>query len=225
MNDIRRTILWVVFGFSLVMLWDQWQLSQGKTPTFFPKPVQTAPASDSAPAAVTAQTGGAALPQSPQTGNPPVSSTTASAAQRIDVETDVLKLQFSTEGGNLVRAELLKHKDVNRTGSNVVLMDESKERVYLAQSGLIGAGSGSPWSTHKTPMVFSGNPTLKESDQELQITFASEPVGEVKLLKTYVLKRGSYAIDVQHEIVNMSAAAITPQLYVQLVRDGNPPEG
>ncbi|MFZ9338531.1 MAG: membrane protein insertase YidC [Limnohabitans sp.] len=225
MNDIRRTILWVVFGFSLVMLWDQWQLSQGKNPTFFPKPVQTAPSSDSAPAAVTAQTGGAALPQVPQTDSLPVSSTTASVAQRIDVETDVLKLQFSTEGGNLVRAELLKHKDVNRTGSNVVLMDDSKERVYLAQSGLIGAGSGAPWPTHKTPMVFSGNPTLKESDQELQITFASEPVGEVKLLKTYVLKRGSYAMDVQHEIVNMSAAAITPQLYVQLVRDGNPPEG
>ena len=24
MNDIRRTILWVIFAFSLVMLWDQW---------------------------------------------------------------------------------------------------------------------------------------------------------------------------------------------------------
>lgn len=77
MNDIRRTILWVVFGFSLVMLWDQWQLSQGKNPTFFPKPVQTAPAADSAPAAVTAQTGGAALPQAAQTDSLPVSSTTA----------------------------------------------------------------------------------------------------------------------------------------------------
>jgi hypothetical protein len=36
MNDIRRTILWVVFGFSLVMLWDQWQLHNGNKPTFFP---------------------------------------------------------------------------------------------------------------------------------------------------------------------------------------------
>ena len=26
MTDIRRTILWVIFGFSLVMLWDQWQV-------------------------------------------------------------------------------------------------------------------------------------------------------------------------------------------------------
>ncbi|MDB6000563.1 MAG: rane protein insertase YidC, partial [Rhizobacter sp.] len=34
-----------------------------------------------------------------------------------------------------------------------------------------------------------------------------------------------YVIDVKHEIVNTSAAAISPQLYVQLVRDGNKPPG
>ena len=30
MNDIRRTILWVIFGFSLVLLWDQWQVYNGR---------------------------------------------------------------------------------------------------------------------------------------------------------------------------------------------------
>ena len=34
MNDIRRTILWVIFGFSMVMLWDQWQIHNGNKPTF-----------------------------------------------------------------------------------------------------------------------------------------------------------------------------------------------
>ena len=29
MNDIRRSILWVVFGFSMVLLWDQWQVYNG----------------------------------------------------------------------------------------------------------------------------------------------------------------------------------------------------
>jgi hypothetical protein len=38
MTDIRRTILWVIFGFSMVLLWDQWQLHNGKKATFFPKP-------------------------------------------------------------------------------------------------------------------------------------------------------------------------------------------
>ena len=225
MNDIRRTILWVVFGFSLVMLWDQWQIHNGKKPTFFPSAVQTAPALTGAtaqgptPDVSTVKTAG--LPQN----NAGDVLQSAPAAQRIDVETDVLKLQFSTEGGSLVRAELLKHKDIHHAGSNVLIMDDSKERVYLAQSGLIGGASAAGWPTHKTPMVFSGSKMLKESENELQLRFESVPVGEVKLVKTYILKRGSYAIEVKHDIINASTAPVTPQLYVQLVRDGNKPEG
>src|SRR5690606_4453904 len=49
--------------------------------------------------------------------------------------------------------------------------------------------------------------------------------GGVKLVKTYTLRRGSYAVDVKHEVVNASGAAVSPQVYMQLVRDGNKPEG
>ena len=51
MNDIRRTILWVIFGFSMVLLWDQWQIHNGKQATFFPTAVKPA-------AVVTAPTAG-----------------------------------------------------------------------------------------------------------------------------------------------------------------------
>ena len=51
MNDIRRTILWVIFGFSLVLLWDQWQLHNGNKATFFPKPEVASAAKAPAPAA------------------------------------------------------------------------------------------------------------------------------------------------------------------------------
>ena len=45
MTDIRRTILWVIFGFSMVLLWDQWQVYNGHPATFFPRPaVKTASA-------------------------------------------------------------------------------------------------------------------------------------------------------------------------------------
>jgi YidC/Oxa1 family membrane protein insertase len=43
----------------------------------------------------------------------------------------------------------------------------------------------------------------------------------VVLRKTYVFKRGAYTIDVRHEVINRSAAMVSPQLYLQLVRDGN----
>ena len=42
MNDIRRSILWVVFGFSMVLLWDQWQVYNGHKATFFPSPTPAA---------------------------------------------------------------------------------------------------------------------------------------------------------------------------------------
>jgi YidC/Oxa1 family membrane protein insertase len=45
------------------------------------------------------------------------------------------------------------------------------------------------------------------------------------LIKTYTVKKNSYVLSVQHEIVNQSGQTITPQIYVQLVRDGNKPEG
>jgi YidC/Oxa1 family membrane protein insertase len=225
MNDIRRTILWVVFGFSMVMLWDQWQIHNGKKPTFFPSSVPTSPVqtnnTQSLPTPIANSVASTGLPQN----NAGDVLQTGTAAQRIDVETDVLKLQFSSEGGSLVRAELLKHKDIHHAGSNVLIMDDSKERVYLAQSGLIGGASAAGWPTHKTPMVFSGSTMLKGTENELQLRFESVPVGEVKLVKTYIVKRGSYAIEVKHDITNASSAAVSPQLYVQLVRDGNKPEG
>ena len=223
MNDIRRTILWVVFGFSLVMLWDQWQIHNGRKPTFFPPaPGATSAATGAAPTAASISTPAPATVS--QVSNQPPSAIANFVAERIDIQTDVLKLQFSTEGASLVKAELLKHKDVHHPGSNVLLMDDSPDRIYLAQSGLIGA-AGATWPTHKTPMTFSGAKELKDSDQTLEFRFESAPINQLKLAKIFTLKRGSYAVEVRHEILNGSNEAVSAQLYLQLVRDGNKPAG
>ncbi|MGB7421117.1 MAG: membrane protein insertase YidC, partial [Comamonas sp.] len=66
MNDIRRTILWVIFGFSMVLLWDKWQVYNGRQATFFPSPVtQTASTSTTQPASSPAS-GPAASPGAAQ---------------------------------------------------------------------------------------------------------------------------------------------------------------
>ena len=223
MNDIRRTILWVVFGFSLVMLWDQWQIHNGKKPTFFPsaKPPVTAtessPTKDT-PSAVTAQTA-APLPTDTAADN------NQAKGEIIEVQTNLLKLRFDTQGAGLNYVELLKHKDVHRPGSNVTLMDNSKERVYLAQTGLVGGPASATWPTHKSPMRLTSPSSFKEGEDSLALRFESEPLGGVKLIKTYTLNKNSYVILVQHDILNQSGTTISPQLYVQLVRDGNKPEG
>ena len=223
MNDIRRTILWVVFGFSLVMLWDQWQLHNGNKPTFFPSatpPVGATvnPATDASPAAVVTQAP-AALPAD---GAPGAQQT---QSETVKVQTNVLKLSFDSLGASLTRVELLKHRDVHRPGSNVTLMDNSKERVYLAQTGLVGGPAGVSWPTHKSPMRLTSPSTFKDGEDSLLLRFESDALGGVKLIKTYTVKKNSYVLSVQHEIVNQSGQTITPQIYVQLVRDGNKPEG
>ena len=232
MNDIRRTILWVIFGFSLVLLWDQWQLHNGKKATFFPKPEiaapAPAPAAGAAPASAT--TGANALPTATVTapaaaspGQVPTSasSPTAAAREKIEIETDVLKLSFDTEGGSLVRNEFTKHLDLVDPKKNMVLLDQSSSRVYMAQTGLIGGD----FPTHKTPMSFSGERKLKDGQDELTVRFESADINGVQLIKTYTLKRGSHVIGVKHDVVNKGSVPVSPQLYMQLVRDGNKPEG
>jgi YidC/Oxa1 family membrane protein insertase len=231
MNDIRRTFLWVIFGFSMVLLWDQWQIYNGHKATFFPKPVTAiSTAAPDANAASPAAVPTASTPAAPATAAGPAqvpgvatsaAPTAATPRERVDVSTDVLKLSFDTEGGTLVRSEFLKYGDQQDSKKSFVLLDDSKTRVYVAQTGLIGG----PFASHKTPMKFTGERELKEGQNELSLKFESADVGGFKLVKTYTLTRSSYAVKVAHQVINTGSVAASPQLYVQLVRDGNKPEG
>jgi YidC/Oxa1 family membrane protein insertase len=235
MNDIRRTILWVIFGFSMVLLWDQWQVFNGHKATFFPSSTQTAKAPDSG---ATPASGAASVPSpsasltpgSPATVPAGAPSTAPSAAkERVVVNTDVLSLTFDSEGGTLVHTAFNKYKDMTHKDQGFVLLDESTNRVYVAQTGLIAgasAGSGQTFPTHKTLMaVVPGERTLKDGQNELQVKFESADLGGVKLVKTYTIKRGAYDMAVRHEIINTGSMPVSPQLYLQLVRDGNKPPG
>ena len=230
MNDIRRTILWVIFGFSMVLLWDKWQLHNGNKATFFPSPAAVgaaAPAAGaSAPLAGAASVPASTAPAVASIGASAVPGTPAPAApaarEKIEVTTDVYRLTFDGEGGSLVHAELLKHADMTDKAKNFVMFDESTQRVYVAQTGLIGGS----FPTHKTVMTALPGPrALKDGENELTIRFESPEQGGVKLVKTWTLKRGAYDIAVKHEVVNVGSTAVSPQLYLQLVRDGNKPPG
>ncbi|MFC5521947.1 membrane protein insertase YidC [Polaromonas jejuensis] len=234
MNDIRRTILWVIFGFSMVLLWDQWQVFNGHKATFFPSSTQVAKAPVSAassPAAtassVPASTNTSQVSATPGAVPGGAPSTAPSATkERVVVSTDVLTLTFDSEGGTLVHSAFNKYKDMAHKDQSFVLLDESANRVYVAQTGLIAGSTGGAFPTHKTLMtVVPGDRTLKDGQNELQVKFESADVGGVKLVKTYTLKRGAYDIAVRHDVINTGSAPVAPQLYLQLVRDGNKPPG
>ena len=237
MNDIRRTILWVIFGFSMVLLWDQWQIHNGHKATFFPAPVAAnAPAASGASPAAGKNTDGsvntagvptpAAVAAGPATAAVPTNEQRSAPRERIEVSTDVLRVQFDSEGASVSRVEFLKHADLTHPQQNMVLLDDSKERFYQAQSGLLSTVPGMAYPTHKTPMTVRPGPrTLDATAQELNLVFESPVMQGVKLVKTYTLKRGAYDMAVNHAVVNTSNQPVAPQLYVQLVRDGNKPAG
>ena len=209
MTDIRRTILWVVFAFSLIMLWDKWQIHNGNPATFFPaaSPV-TAQNSSTNGAENTANATPAA------TVNTAVDATGAAAeaapvGETVVITTDVLRLTLSTEGGTVVRTELLNYKQDADRNQPVVLLDETPQHSYVAQTGLIGGN----YPTHKTVMQLQpGERTLQDGQDSLTVRLESPEMDGVKLVKTLTFKRGAYDVAVQHDVINTGNQSINPQL-------------
>jgi YidC/Oxa1 family membrane protein insertase len=223
MTDIRRTVLWVVFTMSLVLLWDGWQKHNGHPSMFSPapaKPAAAAAAAGSAPAAIPAAAQGTAGAGAAAVAALPGAAASAPvASETVVITTDVVKATLDSQGGSLVRVELLKHKDETDPSGHVVVLNRSAGHTYVAQSGLVGV-AGAP--NHTNLMTLQpGARTLAEGAQELVVRFESPEMGGVKLIKTYSFKRGDYAVAVKHEVQNLSAAPVAPQLYVQLMRDGS----
>jgi YidC/Oxa1 family membrane protein insertase len=230
MTDIRRTLLWVVFTMSLVLLWDAWNKHSGQPSLFTPSAPRAAASAPPAPASAPLQTGVpiAAAP-AVTAASPAVSATGAPAApsgQETVITTDRVKATFDSVGGSLVRLELLNHLDSEDRSRHVLLFDRSAERVYKAQSGLITAQQGVALPNHWTPMKrVPGPDTLAAGSNEVALRFESNGEAGVKLAKTYTLQRGSYQIGVRHEVINAGAAPVSPLLYLGLERDGNPARG
>ena len=226
MTDLRRTLLWVVFTMSLFLLWDAWNKHNGQ-PSLFGRapapPAATAPANGAPavpqPAAVPAATPSAM----PATAPAPPATATAAPSDTVTITTDVVRATLDSRGASLVRLELLKFNDQNDRNRNVVLFDRSKDRVYLAQSGVVGVPDAPTHLSNFKPVP--GERTLADGQDVLTVRFESAEQGGLVLAKTYTFRRNDYTVNVRHDIVNRSAAPLTPQLYVQLVRDGNPPPG
>jgi YidC/Oxa1 family membrane protein insertase len=215
--DIKRTILWVVFSFSVLMLWDNYNRYTGKPSIFFDNPATQAakPAVDANGAPSTPTADVATPATTAAAGAVPTGTAPAAKSERIVVTTDLVKAEIDTAGGVISHLELLQHHESGDKSKNVVLFDSTPPRTYLGQTGL----TGGVYPNHQSMFVAQpGNRTLGDA-AEIQLVMASEQQG-VKLIKTFTFKRGDYRIDIKHDIVNNTGAPITPSLYLQLVRDG-----
>src|SRR5487761_1906708 len=217
--DTQRLILFFVFSFSLLLLWDSWQKEhrppvQPSAQIGTQASAQATVPSPSVPTQVTPagqQTPGIAIPQ-------------AAAGQAkqelLTVKTDNFIADIDLLGGDIVRLELLKQKDTLDQKENFVLF--APVHHYAAESGLIGRGL----PTHKTLYTAEANEyVLKPGEDKLEVRLDAPGPDGVKTVKILTFHRNSYVIDITHEIINDSAKPVVAHAYFQFLRDGVPPAG
>ena len=140
--------------------------------------------------------------------------------ERVRVSTDAMVVEIDTQGGDIVGLELQEHKDANDKNKNFVLL--TPEFRYAVQSGLIGPNL----PNHKTRYSAQEKAySLAPGKDSLQVRLEAPAVDGIKVAKILTFHRGSYIIDITHEITNGSPAPLAAHAYFQLTRDGKSPPG
>ncbi|MGX4643153.1 membrane protein insertase YidC [Massilia sp. SYSU DXS3249] len=223
----KRTILWIVFTVSLVILWNNWMMANGKQSMFSATPpakVATAPTTAAAPNGTAGVPAAAAQPGTVPGAVPQPAAPAPVRAERITITTDVVKAEIDTMGGVIRHLELLKYPDQYDKTKNQVLFNVAGNNVYLGQTGLIGSTPAGVLPNHNTAFVARPGMRTLDGNNSVQLVLEAEQ-GGVKLTKTLTFKRGDYVIDVRHDVTNLTAAPVQPSLYLQLQHDGNKPPG
>ncbi len=220
MNNLRL-LIWVSFGLLLWMTYQAWVVDHRPPPS---TAADTGDVSEVAP--VPADTGlpalsGEASAPPPLTGDnpPPVSEVLLpEGADIIRVITDVLEVEISTEGGTLQGARLLKYP-VNKDEPDVLVRLLSTDLVNLGiiQTGLNAAGEGSKPDHRAIYSAPAASYTLGSAD-ELVVPLSWTNGDGITVEKTIRFGRGSYRIDITHQLQNASATEWRGADYAQLLR-------
>ena len=158
---------------------------------------------------VPAQISGASTAAAPATNIGSVES-----AEKFVLQNDVLVLEISANGANVIDAKLLKA--LTEEQKPVELFQYTPNHKYFARSGLITLNNNDlPNHTSTFKLVQTG----KDGSGRPFIVLASERSG-VKLEKTFILNPGSYVVDVGHRVTQSTANPNPLVLYTEIVRDG-----
>ncbi len=147
--------------------------------------------------------------------------TPAAGSNKIRVVTDVLDLDLSLEGGEFLRADLLKYpREKDDPNAPVRLFNtDSKESQYLFQSGLTSGEPGRAEPNHKAEFTSERSEyRLADGRDELRVALAWSDGAGLSATKTLVFHRGSYAVDIEYRVTNAGAAPIKLASYAQLLR-------
>jgi YidC/Oxa1 family membrane protein insertase len=224
-----RALLWLGLGLLLWLNVNAWIKDYSATPA---RP--TPPAENAAATAAPEQTGTGGLaddlptvtaettPATPDAAVavPQAAVAGAAGARIVHVATDVLDLDLSLAGGELIRTDLPlypRHKD-DPTVPVRLFNTDSKDTQFIFQSGLTSGDASRNEPNHKA--LFTAQATefrLAEGSDALEVPLTWSN-GAVAVTKTFVFRRGSYAVDLLYRIENVGGEPVRLAPYSQLLR-------
>jgi YidC/Oxa1 family membrane protein insertase len=142
----------------------------------------------------------------------------------ISVTTDRYDLKINPEGGDIVYAALKQYDATLDSDEPFVLLENNSNRVYVAQSGLIGPNGIDTADGRASYRSAADSYTMKEGQQTLSVPLTYQQDG-VTVTKTYTFTHGKYPIDVSYQIQNRSEQPWQGQMFAQLKRDDSKDPG
>jgi YidC/Oxa1 family membrane protein insertase len=230
--DNPRLYLWIGLALLAWMNVVQWNRDYG-APAAPPAATAGTQAPDAGAAAQgqlpSVPTGQAAAPGVPAAPAADASMAAAPAATSpapsVRVVTDVLDLDISLRGGDLVRADLVKYPRDKKPDSPPVRLLGTQEPDYNVMRTGLRALNGKAEPTHLALYTSAANEyRLAPGAQELRVPITWTDEQGITVTKTYVFKPGRYDVQVIYDVDNRSAAPWSGASYVQLARHIYTPE-
>jgi YidC/Oxa1 family membrane protein insertase len=220
-SQFQRIMLFAALGLTLVMIWQSWvdfqssyngaNNSQGKIENVSGS---TANLNEDVPNApeVAAQAG---TTQSQSDTPSLVEEATASTGEIIKVNTDLINVEIDTQGGDIVRVELIKHPvSIDTPEIPFVLMHRNLPDLFVAQSGLIGKDRDYP--NHNVKYTSSQTDYTLGDGASIEVVLGWESADGVSYEKVFTFTRDSYRIGIDFRVANNSALPWTGFPYAQL---------
>ena len=220
--DIQRTLLIGAVAFLSFLLLSEWVKTEQHAQA--PASAQAAAAQPAAqPAAdvpsTVATPAAGELPTLP--GAAPAAAVAPAASGRLlSVSTDLMQVQIDPRGGDLVGVALSGHLANLKDRTPFQLLENSAQRVYVAQSGLIGEQGTDREGQRPLFSASAGEFRLAEGADSLSVDLLLEGNG-VRITKRYTFSRGSYLVKLEYLVENRSAAPWSAALYGQIKRDSS----
>ncbi|PQQ37983.1 membrane protein insertase YidC [Photorhabdus laumondii] len=193
--DSQRNLLLIALLFVSFLVWQAWEADKNPQPTTVQATQQTdMPSSENQ-----------AVPGSGK-------------GKLITVKTDVLSLTINTRGGDIEEADLLAYPDTLGSNQPFKLLETTPAFTYQAQSGLTGKdGPDNPMNSER-PLYTAAQDSyvLADGQDELRIPMNFVTNDGIVYVKTFVLKRGEYAISVDYRIHNTTEKPLQMTFFGQL---------